>query len=270
MDQRMQARRTLELDLRRAVEENTLDIVYQPLVSVTTRRPIGFEALLRWQHPSRGPIPPDRFVPIAESTGLIVPIGAWVLRRACTDAVSWPRSPRVSVNLSAVQFSNPALVDTVAAALRESGLAPGRLELEITESAMLQDTEANLATLHRLKALGVDICMDDFGTGYSSLGYLQRFPFDKVKIDRAFIAELGRSRASAAIVGAVIELCSSLEMSTTAEGVETEEQFSALVRVGCTEAQGYYFSAGRPSEEIPELIEALERRAMPAAAPALT
>jgi EAL domain-containing protein (putative c-di-GMP-specific phosphodiesterase class I) len=198
---------------------------------------------------------------LAEAIGLIVPIGDWVLRRACAQAALWPGAPRVAVNISATQFASRTLVDSVAAALLDSGLDPRRLELEITESAMLHDTEANLETLHRLRALGVRIAMDDFGTGYSSLSYLLRFPFDKVKIDRTFIANLGRSRESAAIVRAVIQLCTSLEMSTTAEGVETEGQLDVLTRIGCTEAQGFFFSRPSPASEVPFMIEALARKA---------
>lgn len=257
MNHRMQARRALELDLRRALEADEFELMYQPLVSVATRTVCGFEALLRWRHPTRGLVLPDRFVPLAEAIGLIVPIGAWVLHRACAEAATWPGAPRVAVNLSAVQFTSDALVDTVAAALRDSGLDPQRLELEITETAMLQDTEKMLEMLHRLKALGVGIAMDDFGTGYSSLSYLQRFPFDKVKIDRSFVANLGRTKEASAIVGAVIDLCAGLAMSTTAEGIETESQLAALAGTGCTEAQGYYISHPRPASEVTALIAAL-------------
>jgi diguanylate cyclase (GGDEF)-like protein/PAS domain S-box-containing protein len=261
MDARMQARRALELDLREGLNSGAFELFYQPQVGVTTRLLHGFEALVRWRHPTRGLISPDRFISLAEAMGLIVPLGAWVLRSACAEAATWPGAPRVAVNVSAVQFASQSLVESVTAGLEESGLDPGRLELEITESALLNDTEANLTTLHRLKALGVGIAMDDFGTGYSSLSYLQRFPFDKVKIDRSFIADLGDSRKSAAIVGAVIELCTSLGMRTTAEGVETASQLAALARVGCTEAQGYYFSRPCSAAEIPALVQRLDREA---------
>lgn len=180
----------------------------------------------------------------------MVPIGDWVLRQACVEAASWADGSRIAVNLSAVQLTHGALVETITAALRLSGLDPRRLELEITEKTVLQDTETTLTTLHQLRALGVTVAMDDFGTGYSSLGYLQRVPFDKVKIDRSFTSQLTHTRESAAIVSAVIGLCSSLDMHTTAEGVETTEQFEALVRNGCTEAQGYYFSMPRPAAAI--------------------
>ncbi len=261
MDAELQARRTLELDLRQALARDEFVLFYQPLVRAADGTLSGFEALLRWQHPTRGLVPPDHFIPQAEAAGLLVPIGAWVLRDACIEAARWPHRARVAVNLSAMQVTGEALVDTVLAALRESGLDPRRLELEITETAMLQDTEVTLATLHELKALGVSIAMDDFGTGYSSLSYLQRFPFDKVKIDRSFTTHLGTQRESAAIVSAVIELCGSLDMRTTAEGVETAAQFEALVRIGCTEAQGYYFSRPRPAADIPAMIERVEELA---------
>ncbi len=254
MDTDLQARRTLEHDLRQALEHNEFELFYQPIINVARRDVCGFEALLRWHHPVRGLVPPDCFIPLAEATRLVVPIGAWALRQACAEAASWTDGTRVAVNLSAVQLPGGTLVETVTDALRRSGLDPHRLELEITETALLQDTEATLATLHQLKALGVTIAMDDFGTGYSSLGYLQRVPFDKVKIDRSFTSQLVHTRESAAIVRAVIGLCSSLDMRTTAEGVETLEQFEALAKVGCTEAQGYYFSRPQPAAAIPAMV----------------
>jgi diguanylate cyclase (GGDEF)-like protein/PAS domain S-box-containing protein len=258
MDADLQARRTLELDLRQALQGDEFELFYQPIVSVARRTVCGFEALLRWRHPTRGLVPPDRFIPQAEAAGLLVPIGAWVLRHACMEAATWTNGARIAVNLSAVQIIGETLVDTVLAALRDSGLDPRRLELEITETAMLHDTEVTLATLHELKMLGITIAMDDFGTGYSSLSYLQRFPFDKVKIDRSFTMHLGTQRESAAIVSSVIDLCASLAMRTTAEGVENVAQFEALARIGCTEAQGYYFSRPRPAADIPEMIEHIE------------
>ncbi|MDO9709092.1 bifunctional diguanylate cyclase/phosphodiesterase [Paracraurococcus lichenis] len=261
MDARMQLRRALEMDLRRALAMGEFELFYQPIMDVASRRVSGFEALIRWRHPERGLVPPDAFIPLAEEIGLIVPIGEWVLVQACRQAVSWPGAPKVAVNLSPAQFASRGLVDAVAAALEVSGLEAGRLELEITETVMLQDTEATLATLHRLKALGVRIAMDDFGTGYSSLSYLQRFPFDKVKIDRSFTRELDKSRQSNAIVRAVTDLCLGLDMTTTAEGVETEEQFGALLRKGCQEAQGYLFSRPCPAGEVPGLLDRLARDA---------
>jgi diguanylate cyclase (GGDEF)-like protein/PAS domain S-box-containing protein len=259
MDMLMQARRALELDLRRALDTKAFELFYQPVIAVSDGTLRGLEALLRWRHPTRGLVAPDRFIPLAEAVGLIVPIGEWVLHHACAAAAAWPGAPRVAVNVSAVQFGSKTLVDNVAAALRESGLDPERLELEITETALLQDTEANLETLHRLRALGVRIAMDDFGTGYSSLSYLLRFPFTKVKIDRAFIANLGHARESSAIVGAVIGLCTSLNMSTSAEGVESASQLAELARIGCSEAQGHFVSPACPADEIPAVIERLAR-----------
>jgi diguanylate cyclase (GGDEF)-like protein/PAS domain S-box-containing protein len=257
MDARMQQRRALEIDLRRAVQAGEFELFYQPIVAIPSRQVTGLEALLRWRHPQRGLVPPDTFIPLAEETGLIVPLGDWVLRQACREAAGWAGAPKIAVNLSPAQFTGPQLLETIAGALQESGLDPARLELEITETAMLQDTEATLATLHRMKALGVRIAMDDFGTGYSSLSYLRRFPFDKVKIDRSFTSEIGQSPQSAAIIGAVADLCSGLAMTTTAEGVETEPQFQALLRMGCQEAQGYLFSRPLPAAEIPGLLRVL-------------
>jgi diguanylate cyclase (GGDEF)-like protein len=264
MDERVQQRRALELDLRRALVEGEFELYYQPIVEVASRRVSGLEALLRWHHPERGIVGPDSFIPLAEEIGLIVPIGEWVLKRACAEAVTWPGAPKVAVNLSPAQFANRGLVDAVAAALRGSGLDPARLELEITETVMLEGTEATLATLHQLKALGVSIAMDDFGTGYSSLSYLQRFPFDKVKIDRSFIRNLDQSRQSNAIVRAVTGMCIGLDMTTTAEGVETEAQFEALLREGCREAQGYLFSRPCPATEIRALLARIAPEPTPA------
>lgn len=258
MDARMQLRRSLECDLRRALAAGEFELFYQPQVEVRTRRVSGLEALLRWRHPERGLIPPDAFIPLAEDNGLITPIGAWVLTRACTEATSWPGVAKVAVNLSPVQFASRGLVEAVAVALEMSGLDPARLELEITEKVLLRESKATLATLQRLKALGVRLAMDDFGTGYSSLNYLQVFPFDRVKIDRCFISELEQSRQSKAIVRAVVDLCAGLDMTTTAEGVETETQLQILARAGCGEAQGYLFSQPLPAHEIPALLKRLE------------
>ena len=250
MNSHAQLRRSLQLDLRRAIEAGEFELFYQPQVRLRDRRITGFESLLRWHHPERGLVMPERFVPLAEETGLIVPLGEWALRHACAVAAGWPGREKVAVNLSPVQFASARLVPAVEAALRDSGLEPARLELEITETVMLRDTDATLATLHRLKRLGVSIALDDFGTGYSSLGYLQRFPFDKVKIDKSFVKNLAETRTSGAIVRAIVSLCAALEMSTTAEGVETEAQFLALAALGCTEAQGYLFSRPRPAAEL--------------------
>ena len=261
MDALMQARRVLEMDLRKALIAGEFEIYYQPLMTLQSRRICGFEALLRWNHPERGLVPPAEFIPLAEEIGLIVPIGEWVLRRACADAMSWSEDIKVAVNLSPVQFGNRNLVAEVAAALRLSGLPPHRLELEITETVMLEDTEGTLGTLHALRDLGVSIAMDDFGTGYSSLSYLRRFPFDKVKIDRSFIEGLGQGGDCDAIVRAVTELCRQLGMSTTAEGVETEDQLSLLRDGLCTEAQGYLFSRPLPAEAVPGIFATLRAAA---------
>jgi diguanylate cyclase (GGDEF)-like protein/PAS domain S-box-containing protein len=267
MDLCMQRRRALEHDLRHALAQDEFELFYQPIVAVRTRTVCGLEALIRWRHPERGLVPPDSFIPLAEETGLIVPIGEWVLKRACTDALGWSGTPRVAVNISAVQFARGDIVNTVSKVLADTGLDPARLELEITETVMLQNTDATLATLHQLKALGVRIAMDDFGTGYSSLSYLQRFPFDKVKIDKSFVRALGRSPESDAIVRSVAGLCAGLRMGTTAEGVETEQQFQAIARKGCREAQGFLFSTPRPAEEIQSLLLTMSF-ARPSPAPA--
>ena len=245
MDAAMQARRALEVDLRQALGRGEFALHYQPLVNVRSARVTGFEALLRWHHPERGLISPAEFIPLAEEIGLIGPIGEWVLRQACGDAAAWPASMSVAVNLSPVQFRSRHLVTAVFSALASSHLPASRLELEITEAVMLDDTEATLATLHQLRGLGVRISMDDFGTGYSSLSYLRRFPFDKIKIDQSFIRDLPDCSDSVAIVRAVSGLGRSLGMTTTAEGVETPEQLAALEREGCDEVQGYLL--GRPT-----------------------
>ena len=244
MDARMQARRKLEQDLRHAIEVEQFELFYQPQFNLETNAISGFEALLRWFHPERGAVQPAEFIPLAEETGLIEPIGEWVLKRACQDAVKWPSPVKVAVNLSPVQFRSARLLQSVISALAASGLAANRLELEITESALLAESEATLATLHRLRALGVRISMDDFGTGYSSLSYLQSFPFDKIKIDRRFITDVNSDESSLAIIRAVTGLSASLGIATTAEGVETREQFDRVKAEGCTEVQG--FLTGRP------------------------
>jgi diguanylate cyclase (GGDEF)-like protein len=254
MDAAMQARRVLELDLRLALQAGQLELFYQPLIDVRARRITGCEALLRWRHPTQGLVPPDRFIPLAEDTGMIVPIGEWVLRQACADAADWPDGQKVAVNLSVVQFRSRNLVDAVITALRESGLPAGRLELEITETVMLQDTDATLATLHQLRALGIHIAMDDFGTGYSSLSYLRRFPFDRIKIDQSFVRELDTKGDCGAIVRAVIALGRDLGMAITAEGVETRQQLETLERAGCSEIQGHLFSRPVPASALIELL----------------
>jgi EAL domain-containing protein (putative c-di-GMP-specific phosphodiesterase class I) len=262
MDARMQARRALELDLRKALALRELELFYQPQLDLETGRVGGFEALLRWRHPARGLVPPSEFVPLAEEIGLIVKIGEWVLRTACREAAGWPDGIGVAVNVSPAQFKSPKLVDVVRGALETTGLAPSRLEVEITESVLLQDDAGNLATLHRLRDLGVRIAMDDFGTGYSSLSYLRSFPFDKIKIDRSFVRDLSSSADCLAIVRAIAGLGSSLGMATTAEGVETAEQMRRIWDEGCDQIQGYLVSRLVPAAEIPALIaEALAHAA---------
>ncbi|MFL5332990.1 MAG: putative bifunctional diguanylate cyclase/phosphodiesterase, partial [Geminicoccaceae bacterium] len=248
--------RLLELDLRQAVAAEDFTLHYQPLVNLRTGRPTGFEALLRWPHAERGLVPPGEFIPVAEEMGLIVPISEWVLRRACQEAASRMGALKVGVNLSAVQFRpGNNLVRLVASALEAAGLPASRLELEITETALLQDTAETIATLHHLKRLGVSISMDDFGTGHSSLSYLLRFPFSKVKIDQSFVRGLGdRGDSAAAIVRAVVGLGVSLNMTVIAEGVETEDQLDQLAAQGLNEAQGYLFSRPLPLDEIPRLL----------------
>jgi diguanylate cyclase (GGDEF)-like protein len=257
MDSRAQARHALEMDLRAALAANQFELLYQPLVSVSERRVVGFEALLRWKHPERGCVPPVLFIPLAEELGLIEAIGAWVLRTACTEAAGWPAPVRVAVNLSPLQFSHgpgPGLAETVAEALVLSGLPGARLELEITESVRLLDDAATLETLHRMRRLGARIALDDFGTGYSSLSYLRAFPFDKLKIDQSFVRGLPEAE-SVAIVRAISALGASLGISTVAEGVETQTQLAALVAEGCDVMQGYLFSKPLPAAEVPGLIE---------------
>ena len=263
MDAAMQARRVMELDLRLALAAGQLEVYYQPQIDVGAKCVAGFEALLRWRHPSKGLVSPDRFIPLAEETGMIVPIGAWVLRQACMAATAWAGTMKVAVNLSPVQFKSRNLVAVVEAALDESGLPPHRLELEITETVMLQDTDATLATLHKLRDLGIRVAMDDFGTGYSSLSYLRRFPFDRIKIDQSFVREMETRSDCIAIVRAVTTLGCDLGMATTAEGVETREQFDELTRAGCTEVQGYLFSPAVPVEAVPELLRTIAAMLLP-------
>ncbi len=256
MDARMQTRRALEVDLRRALAERQLMVFYQPLVRASTGIISGFEALLRWQHPERGLVSPAIFIPLAEETGLIGAIGAWVLQQACQDAASWPGELKVAVNLSPAQFTSRILVDDVAEALAHSGLPAHRLELEITESVLLQDDDAALSTLHELRGLGSRIAMDDFGTGYSSLSYLRRFPFDKIKIDQSFVRGMADHGDCLAIVRAVIGLGRSLGIAVNAEGVETPEQLAALRAEGCGELQGYLFSQPKPQREVAAMLTA--------------
>ncbi len=257
MDALMQARRALELDLRKALAGGEFELFYQPLVRVQTRRVSGFEALIRWRHPVRGLVSPGEFISFAEEIGLVTQLDEWVLRAACREAAGWPDTVSVAVNLSAAHFRDGAVIGAVAAALAESGLRPDRLEIEITESMMIENSETALASLHQLRTLGARISMDDFGTGYSSLGYLRNFRFDKIKIDQSFIRELVTRSDSIAIIRAVTSLCGSLGMATTAEGVETEEQMAALAQEKCTEVQGFLFSRPCPASAIPALLRTL-------------
>jgi diguanylate cyclase (GGDEF)-like protein/PAS domain S-box-containing protein len=265
MDLLAQKRRDMEVDLRRAFANGEFELHYQPLVDIGANRINGFESLLRWLHPEKGMISPAEFIPIAEDIGLIVSIGEWVLREACAEAAKWPSEVKVAVNLSAVQFRSRNLVQAVISALAHSGLSPLRLELEITESVFLAETEANLAILHQLRELGVRISMDDFGTGYSSLSYLRSFPFDKIKIDRSFVKDLAERPDCVAIVRAISGLGRSLNITTTAEGVETVDQLDWLRNEGCNEVQGFLFSAARPASEIAALFSKFDGRASQAA-----
>lgn len=254
MDARLQERRILERDLRQALETKAFEVYYQPIYSLGTERICGFEALLRWNHPTRGFISPAQFIPLAEELGLIVPLGEWVLAQACSDASRWPEGLKIAVNVSAVQFTSASLVAAVRDALRTTGLPGRRLELEITESVLVANPGVTTAILHSLKALGVRVSMDDFGTGYSSLSYLRSFPFDKIKIDQSFVRDLCEEDGTDFIVRAVISLGASLGMTTTAEGVETEAQLARLRAEGCDEVQGYLFSRPVPIHEVPTVI----------------
>jgi predicted signal transduction protein with EAL and GGDEF domain len=248
MNARMKRRRSLEVDLRAALLKNEFVLYYQPILALETG------PLLRWRHPQRGMVPPAEFVPVAEETGLINSMGEWVLKQACSDATVWPSSVRVAVNVSPAQLRNTALPLVVVGALPESGLPTQRLELEITESVLMQNNESSLLMLHQLHELGVRIALDDFGTGYSSLSYLRSFPFDRIKIDRSFVADLLDGNEAVAIVHAILSLASSLKMQTTAEGVETAVQQRLLKAAGCDEMQGYLFSRPLPASGIGELI----------------
>ncbi|TXM76373.1 EAL domain-containing protein [Methylobacterium sp. WL12] len=254
MDARLQARRLFEVDLREAVANEDFEVHYQPIYCLNAERICGFEALLRWNHPVRGRVSPVEFIPVAEELGLIVPLGEWVLRRACEEATRWPDGLKVAVNVSAVQFTSASLVTAVRDALQATNLAGHRLELEITESVLVANTGATTAILHNLKMLGARVSMDDFGTGYSSLSYLRSFPFDKIKIDQSFVRDLCAEDGTEFIVRAVIGLGASLRMTTTAEGVETEAQLAKLRAEGCDEVQGYLFSRPVPAAELPDLI----------------
>ena len=256
MDARAQGRRKIEIDLREAIQNDVLRPHYQPLIDLSSGRITGFEALVRWPHPERGMISPAEFIPVAEETGLINAVGGLMLKRSCTDAARWPDDVRIAVNLSPLQFRAGNLLSVVMEALKQSGLPARRLELEITETLLLEKSGQVLATLHALRALGVRISMDDFGTGYSSLSYLRSFPFDKIKIDQSFVRGLGTNREAQAIVRSIISLGAGLGVIITAEGVETEAEVKCLRAEGCHEGQGFLFSAARPNAEIIGLLQA--------------
>ncbi|WP_025038061.1 bifunctional diguanylate cyclase/phosphodiesterase [Bradyrhizobium sp. DOA9] len=250
MSAELEARNTLEGDLRDAIARCQLEVHYQPFVDALSGARRGFEALVRWRHPTRGLIPPDQFIALAEETGLIVPLGEFVLRRACADAAGWPADLMVAVNLSPIQFKEAELFDMICAALADSGLPPQRLEIEITESVLLERGSENHAFMERLKQLGVELALDDFGTGYSSLSYLTAFPFDKIKIDKSFIRNLTQQPRSSAIISSIVTLARGLDMSVTAEGVETREEFDRLKALGVNFAQGYLFGRPHPIERV--------------------
>ncbi|NUR14220.1 MAG: EAL domain-containing protein, partial [Bradyrhizobium sp.] len=250
MSAELEARNTLEGDLRDAIARCQLEVHYQPFVDALCGARRGFEALVRWRHPTRGLIPPDQFISLAEETGLIVPLGEFVLRRACADAAGWPSDLAVAVNLSPIQFKEAELFEVICAALADSGLPPQRLEIEITESVLLERGVENHAFMERLKQLGIELALDDFGTGYSSLSYLTAFPFDKIKIDRSFIRNLTHQPRSSAIISSIVTLARGLDMSVTAEGVETRDEFERLKALGVNFAQGYLFGRPQPIERI--------------------
>ncbi|MBR0783184.1 bifunctional diguanylate cyclase/phosphodiesterase [Bradyrhizobium iriomotense] len=254
MDAKVRERRQLEIDLRHAIAQGGLEVYYQPCLGLKDDRITGCEALVRWRHPERGMVSPAEFIPIAEDTGLINEIGEWVLATACRDAAGWPDDIRLAVNVSPVQFKSSTLALKIMAALAASNLPASRLELEITEAVLIRDDDTALAILHQLRAIGVRIALDDFGTGYSSLSYLHRFPFDKIKIDRCFVDDIAGPDGSASIVQAVVNLAAARRMTTTAEGVETEEQQRLLRALGCSEMQGYLFSAAKPADKMLELF----------------
>jgi predicted signal transduction protein with EAL and GGDEF domain len=259
MDAQVRERRELESDLRKALVAGEFELHYQPIVDLASDQINAFEALIRWHHPDKGTISPAKFIPLAEETGLIIPIGEWVIKQACATAKRWPEDIKVAVNLSPAQLRNLGLVQVILNTLAATGLAANRLELEITESVLLQDSEAMLQTLYQLRELGVHIAMDDFGTGYSSLSHLQRFPFDKIKIDRSFISNITDNASSMNIVRAVAALAGSLGVAATAEGVESQEQLEAIRSEGCTEMQGFLLSKPIPVHEVDQIL--LDREA---------
>jgi len=254
MDALAQTRRSLEMEIRQALTQGQFQLYYQPVYDLKSGQIRSFEALLRWNHPERGIVEPMSFLKLAEDTGLIVPIGEWVIRQACADAVGWSQNVPVAVNLSPAQFRNRNLASSIFESLSNTGLSPSRFELEITESVLLDDSEANLSVLHCLRDFGIRIAMDDFGTGYSSLSYLRSFPFDKIKIDQSFVHDLTSREDAMAIVRAVTGLGKSLGIPTIAEGVETAEQIKMLRAEGCTEVQGFVFSKPRPNCDVEAML----------------
>jgi len=255
MEEAVQARRALELDLRDALSLNQFELHFQPLVDLRTGRVTTCEALLRWKHPERGWVPPAVFIPVAEETGGIITLGEWVLHRACIEAATWPRDVKVAVNLSPVQFKNRSLALQVVSALAKSGLPAQRLELEITERVLLEESDGTLATMEQFKKLGCNMSLDDFGTGYSSLNYLHKFPFHKIKIDQSFVRDLGQERDARAIIGAVVNLGEGLDKVVVAEGIETEEQMKLVTAQGVHEGQGYYFARPMSAKSIRTRLE---------------
>ena len=260
MDLQLQARRALEVDLRRALSAGEFHLEFQPQINLALNKIVGMEALIRWTHPERGSISPSEFIPVAEETGLIVPLGEWVLRQACAEAARWPTDIRLAVNLSPVQFRNRAMVSTITHALAAARLPAERLELEITEAMLMQKDEASVGMLHQLRALGVRIAMDDFGTGYSSLSYLRSFPFDKIKIDQIFIADVESNADSAAIVRTIAALGAAMGIETTAEGIETPKQLKLVRLAGCTEGQGFLIGRPTSAAEARKLMRQFQRK----------
>ena len=254
MDGQMKIRRSLETDLRKAITVGEFELHYQPVADLQSNTITGCEALLRWRHPQKGMILPDAFIPLAEEIGAIMPLGEWVIREACRTAAGWPDTVKVSVNLSPVQFHGADLCRVVVSALAASGLAPQRLELEVTENVLLIHSKKVVTTFNRLRDLGVRIALDDFGAGHSSLSYLRQFPFDNIKIDRSFVQDITESPSSQCIVHAIAEMAQGLSMITTAEGVETAEQKAAVLSAGCSEMQGYLLSRAVPADEIAQLL----------------
>jgi diguanylate cyclase (GGDEF)-like protein len=269
MDERVRVHRQLGNDLRTALAAKQFELFFQPTVSVSDREVVSFEALLRWKHPERGYVPPSEFIPLAEENGMIVPMGGWVLREACREAAKWPSHIKVAINVSVVQFKSPGLLVSISEAIRVAGLEGSRVIVEVTESVMLKDDEKTISTLHSIREMGIAVAMDDFGTGYSSLSYLRRFPFDKIKIDKSFVAELGKRDDSAAIVRAATGLAKALGMVAVAEGIETELQMAQIAIEGCSEAQGYLISRPMPAQEVFRFlgVEPLEVVSRPAVTP---